>query len=415
MTDVTHSLLSTEDLQVAAYAISPSREGIDGSQGRFRAEAENLLGAGNDLEAIRAFLAEYDGSPATQRTYTKECERLLLWALLITKKPLSSLDRSDYRAYLDFVADPQPEAAWCGPPTRKRLEEGTLNPRWRPFVGPLAPASIAQCKIIIHNLLDFLVDADYLRANPLRLVRKRRGTMGEGRTESKHNRASQHAPEHYFDAVEWAAIWAALDRRPQRTHHQRLRYERLRFVLSAAYCLAARIGELASHTMGSFRKNADGSWRWNVIGKGGYEHWVPVNQDMLTALAHYRTVLGKSPLPLPDDNTPLFPNVTATRAITERRALDLFQVLFAEAAAQLANHDPQRAHHLRKGSPHWIRHTAITHIANTTQDLKLAQQIARHAKLETTALYLHVDDATRYQGIAALKLPVHLNNPLDPQ
>lgn len=37
------------------------------------------ISANNDLQATLSWLAEFDGSPQTQRSYRKESERLLLW------------------------------------------------------------------------------------------------------------------------------------------------------------------------------------------------------------------------------------------------------------------------------------------------------------------------------------------------
>jgi integrase/recombinase XerD len=85
-------------------------EDLDGRTGGNRAGPEVVcqLAAGNDLEAIQAWLAEFHDSPQTLRAYRKEAERLLLWALMELGKPLSSLTREDCVRYEAFLADPQP-------------------------------------------------------------------------------------------------------------------------------------------------------------------------------------------------------------------------------------------------------------------------------------------------------------------
>ncbi|MGQ3179798.1 MAG: hypothetical protein ACT6SC_19585, partial [Blastomonas fulva] len=70
---------------------------------------------------------------ATQRSYRKEAERLLLWATLERGKPLSSLTADDVGAYADFLVSPP--AAWCGPRHHQRW-----SPMWRPFEGALSPS-----------------------------------------------------------------------------------------------------------------------------------------------------------------------------------------------------------------------------------------------------------------------------------
>ncbi|HQC72886.1 MAG TPA: integrase, partial [Candidatus Competibacteraceae bacterium] len=89
---------------------------LDGHAGGNRAGPDVVcqLAAGNDLEAIQVWLAEFHDSPQTLRAYRKEAERLLLWALLERGKPLSSLTREDCLLYEAFLADPQPHARWCG-------------------------------------------------------------------------------------------------------------------------------------------------------------------------------------------------------------------------------------------------------------------------------------------------------------
>jgi hypothetical protein len=105
----------------AATAIRPYEKFVlpaelDGSAGRYRAPHEKcLFMAANDHEAIGAWLASKrpgDGAgemSSTQRSYRKEAERLLLWAILERKKALSSLSVEDATDYRGFLADP-PEA-----------------------------------------------------------------------------------------------------------------------------------------------------------------------------------------------------------------------------------------------------------------------------------------------------------------
>ena len=51
-----------------------------------KAIGEQLIDAKTDAEAIAAFLAEYQTSPETFRSYCKEIERLLLWCIILLIK-----------------------------------------------------------------------------------------------------------------------------------------------------------------------------------------------------------------------------------------------------------------------------------------------------------------------------------------
>ena len=89
---------------------------LSGESGTNRAPAfiTQQISATNDLQAVQSWLAEFDDSPQTQRSYRKEAERLLLWTLIEKQKPLSSLTRDDLRDYQHFLSDPQPQSRWCG-------------------------------------------------------------------------------------------------------------------------------------------------------------------------------------------------------------------------------------------------------------------------------------------------------------
>ena len=83
----------------------------------------------NDIEAIQSWLNKYVDTPNTWRSYRKEAERLLNWAILRRGKTLAALDRDDFREYTQFLKNPESE--WCAP-VRPRHDEG-----WRPFVGAI--------------------------------------------------------------------------------------------------------------------------------------------------------------------------------------------------------------------------------------------------------------------------------------
>jgi hypothetical protein len=68
---------------------------VDGPQVTFRApHATYTLDATNDYEAVQALLSLHE-TPATQRAYRKEAERLILWAIVEGERALSSLTTDD--------------------------------------------------------------------------------------------------------------------------------------------------------------------------------------------------------------------------------------------------------------------------------------------------------------------------------
>ena len=106
---------------------------------------ENIPAATNAREgylAVRGFLKSYAGNEATFNSYRTHVERLLLWSLLVAKKPLLELRRSDAEQFMEFCL--RPPEAWIGPVVKSRFlaspgAHGTegktfhVNPAWRPL------------------------------------------------------------------------------------------------------------------------------------------------------------------------------------------------------------------------------------------------------------------------------------------
>src|SRR3984893_3026327 len=81
----------------------------------------------------------------------------------------TSLTHEDLLLYRRFLADPQPAHRWVM--TARKVARA--DPHWRPFAGPLSPASERQAFVIVNTLFAWLVKARYLAGNPLDLARQR--------------------------------------------------------------------------------------------------------------------------------------------------------------------------------------------------------------------------------------------------
>jgi len=367
--------------------VLPAR--LDGRKGSNRAPTNTIkqIAADNDLEAVRCWLAEFHDSPHTLRNYRKEIERLLLWTYSEVQKPLSSLVRDDFSRFEAFLANPIPASRWCGP----RASRNDVS--WRPFEGPLSPASRRQALVIINSLFAYLVEAGYLGSNPISLIR-RRGRMAKRQSSTV---------ERFLEQDLWEHVVKYIDGMPRKTPRERARQERVRFLFSLLYLLGPRVSEVANHTMGSFFERR-GKWWWRVTGKGDKEASIPVNQEMLAALERYRTHLGLAPMPTPDEETPLLPNIRGTGPVTANMVYRIVKGVLAGAADGLQAKDSHKAKKLRRASTHWLRHTAVTHQADAGIELRYLNRSARHAKLETTAIYLHTDEDAWHEAMEEHKL-----------
>jgi len=169
--------------------------------------------------------------------------------------------------------------------------------------------------------------------------------------------------------------------------------ERLRIIFAFAYLLAPRISEMAAATMGDIYLR-EGRWWWQVVGKGAKLAQVPVPDDFMHHLARWRTTLGLSAEPLFQEETPLLRSLNGQRGIGENQLYRLIRKTFQDAALDLEreNGPPVQVAALRSATPHWLRHTAITHQAQAGISLRYLAESARHARRETTSRYLHNED-----------------------
>ncbi|CAD6547578.1 tyrosine-type recombinase/integrase [Paraburkholderia sabiae] len=390
-----------------SIAIPPALDGRTGANRATGARAQ--IAADNDLDAIRAWLARVADTPTTFECYRKEAERLLLWSLVELGKPLSSLTHEDCLRYQRFLTDPQPAATWvanAGAGGGRKHPRG--DPRWRPFHGPLSPASIRQATVILNVLFSWLVQAGYLAGNPLALSRRR-----APRAAARIIR--------YLEPGVWQHVKDFIASMPQDTARARAHYHRVRWLFTLLYLGGLRIAEVGGNTMGQFfvRRDADGAMRWwlTVRGKGDKERLVPATRELMAELSRYRQSLGMTALPSPGEQTPLLlpigktPDATAMsdrdthsgaphRPLTRAAVHSIVKTTFAGAAARLRECGPEtegRAALLESASAHWLRHSAGSHMADNKVDLRHVRDNFGHASLTTTSIYLHVDEDRRHK------------------
>ena len=359
------------------------------------------ISAGSDAEAVAQWLVEYRASPRTQRAYRREAERLLLW-LAEQGLGLGEVRRAHLDAFETFLADPRPRERWVGPPRPRHADD------WRPFRGPLSPASRRQSLVILQGLYAWLAEAGWVAHNPFRLMRDKRRRLD--------NRQAR--IERYLETPLWEWLWAWLGRPVEEgaSARQCFEWQRRRLVFGFAYLLAPRISEMSAARMGDFHRR-EGRWWWRVTGKGDKLAVIPVPPDMMALLGDWRESLGLAREPLPDDATPLLRALDGRRGIGDNRLYRLIREAFAEAATAMEAEQGEAgrpgAMRLRQATPHWLRHTALTHQAQAGVELRYLAATARHARLDTTARYLHAEDEAWHRQQARHGLIASI--PLDSQ
>ncbi|MEM5313142.1 site-specific integrase [Paraburkholderia sp. JHI869] len=359
---------------------------VDGSEGTFRApRATCTLDASNDYEAVKTWLALHE-SPATQRTYRKEAERLILWAIVERGRALSSLTTEDAIAYRAFLRHPSPRGRWVGP-VRART-----SPDWRPFNGSLSARSVAHALSILGALFRWLIEQRYVLANPFSGV-KVRGASGAQVLDTSHafSEGEWALARTIADGLEWSYGWSA----PAA--------QRLRFLLDFGYATGLRASELVGATLGHVETDARGDHWLRVTGKGKKLARVALPPLAWEALAHY---LAERDLPIvPVRWNPATPVIGSLEAdsdatISSARLWGVLRRFFLLAAKAIeADHAPL-AEKLRRASPHWMRHTHATHALGRGAELTTVRDNLRHASVSTTSIYLHSDEVKRARQIA---------------
>jgi len=354
---------------------------VDGSHGQFRAPRETcVLTADNDYEAVQAWLSLHE-SPATQRSYRKEAERLMLWAIVERGRPLSSLTTEDAIAYRSFLRRPTPRERWVGPACPRTSVE------WRPFADGLSTRSIAYALSVLGAMFRWLIQQRYVLANPFAGVKVR----GVGRT------TAVDAARAFTDG-EWALVRTIADGLEWSYGWEERAAQRLRFVLDFGYGCGLRASELVSARLGDIEMDRQSDHWIHLIGKGGRVGKVALPPRARAALDRYLVERG---LPVTrarwNPRTPLIGGLglDPDGGITAARLWNVVKRFFLTAADIIEADHSTLAAKLRKASPHWMRHTHATHALERGVELTAVRDNLRHASISTTSIYLHGDDEKR--------------------
>ena len=411
---------------------------LDGTRGLYRRpQAQCLLKAGNDYQAILAWLRSKHGLTPdqkahlkarrrqrdlgveqgldwlqalsnTQRAYRKESERFLLWAITHKGKALSSMSNEDCIEYREFLADPQPRSRWCGDRGRERW-----SPLWRPFEGPLSASAQRHAVTILKNLYGFLVDQNYLMGNPWSAV-------GVPRSAGPKVNAGRS-----FSLAQWAFIEAQLKMLQATSANQRLT-----FGLHLLYATGLRLSEVVAATIDDLQwveYPADASddqsmqgWMLRVIGKGQKEREVPLPIDVVGELAKYLRSRGLDPDPEDIGNQGAFllgkasdaaaraPGLNTGQRIDPHEGIaattfyDQIKAFFTGCADALQGQgDARGAERFTKASTHWMRHSHASHAIASGMPIEIAQQNLGHASLATTTVYVTTESRRRMKAVEA--------------
>ncbi|MNJ31302.1 site-specific tyrosine recombinase XerC [compost metagenome] len=379
---------------------------------------------------VRSFLKSYAGNQATFNSFRTHVERLLLWSLIVIRKPLLELRRSDAELFMEFCLKPPPD--WVGPVVksrfirrggRKRLEsdEYVVNPEWRPFSSTvakrerklseetltvlpprpyqMAQGSVAQVFAVCGSFFQHAMDEGMTEANPFRAIKqksiyKQRNTLDV---------AARSLTE-----LQWSFVIETAEQMA----NEDSTHERTLFIVATIFSMYLRVSDLVGRdnwqpTMGDLRRDTTGNWWFHVIGKGNKAAKIGVRDDYIdNYLTRYRRHRQLSPLPSPQESIPLIATIKGRGGLSDRHIRKLLQTVFDQALTRMQKEGwtEDEVDHLRSVSLHWLRHTAATFDA-PCRDMKDLQADLRHNSLSTTQnTYYNSIDEQRALSVKGLKI-----------
>ncbi len=402
-----HALVPLRQLDVAAIArerttdIRPLESfnlpaTFDGSGGENRFPGKCRIDAANDYEAIQAWLRVRATNPNTERTYRREAERLLLWAVLEKAVPLSSLsidDMADYRDWLAALGKTAPEQwrwsieqdRWIG---KRYIQRWSKD--WKPFDGPLSHRSQTQAFTVMKAMFEWMTKVRYLDSNPLEAVTKPKLVQGGDEIPDIELTRALTRPQmkYVFDYLHRLPVDA--------------RVARMRFVMAFAYATGLRLSELANaktgHLYSAPLKTRLGlRWMLKVLGKGSKVRTVPMPTGVMQALREYFQFRDAD---LEGDEFLVGRlNGKTTKALDSTVIYKMLRDFFKEVAWDMRdNGHGEDAAKLEQATTHWLRHTRGTHSAESMPQ-HMIQKLLGHASPVTTSIYTSAEADELYENI----------------
>lgn len=163
-------------------------------------------------------------------------------------------------------------------------------------------------------------------------------------------------------------------------------YERDFCIITLFLNCGMRLAELVSIDLGDFRDDTI-----RIIGKGGKERLVYLNDACKHALDHYSKV--RATLPNLVDRDALFVSKRTGKRLTARRVEQI--VARCLQSAGLSG---------RGFSPHKLRHTAATLMYQGGVDMLALKEILGHENVSTTQIYTHINQQQLRAAVQASPL-----------
>ena len=348
------------------------------------------IDAPHDIAAVFKWLQEYKSQKNTYMAYKREALRFLLWCTYEQGKALAELRKEEIESYFLFLQ--RPPKHWCVTQDEKET--------WKPFRGHLSESAFLTAVRILSSLFNYLVQAEYLRANPIKLIKKY-SKLSLPKAEQKYK-----VWERILEQDEWQVVQETLMNMSERNQEEQDNKWRTQFLFALLYFLGLRIHEVVNHTWGSIQSR-NNQWWFFVKGKGGKFGHVPINEQLLEIIKAYRQHLNKPPLPQKGELELLLVSKRTKRGLKITQAYSLVKAIGEKASLQFKD-KAEKQRKLQALSPHWLRHLAASHQDRLGIPLLMIQENLRHQSSQTTQLYVHQEDEERFKQMQKMQMEIKL-------
>lgn len=314
-------------------------------------------------------------SANTRRAYRREALRFLAWIQSVhgTGHRLGQVTSEDAIAYSQFLQAPSNVASSFWRPF------GFTGMPWRKS---LSDSSTAQALTTLSGLWEMLSRLTDSRGNTWIQQRTNPFYRLSSRVKESEESPTRRALSH----GEWSALLDTIGSIEDHAHAVRCRW-----IFMLAYYTFMRRTELASLTMGQFQPvGRSGQWKIALKGKGRKFQEKGAPTALMLELQAYRRANGLTDLPDKADPTPAILSMRGGPGVTGDAIYKIMGQVFKLAAAR----HPEFADTFDQASPHWIRHTGVTHALEANVPKRLVQAQAGHESPTTTDRYDTRDIAT---------------------
>lgn len=338
-----------------------------------------------DAKVCDRWLSRYYDSKKTYESYRKEVNRFLLWTVS-NEILLNKLTHEHLIAYLDTLKNPDDSLI-------SKSKRSISDIEWKPFSKPLSESSIQLAKRIVNLLLDWLVAADYIRKNPMALIKKRAKSKGNLKL------------ERFLTDDQMSFILSHIGSREERNGRDHELKARDRWIVCALYYSMLRISEFSNAMNTDVRVDTvEGKKQYwlRVIGKGGRIDEIPMPDKMMDEYQRYLLSVNLKP-------TGEYPLIMRSGSHDKSQKMTrsgvhlAFKKILTGAANKMElDGMPFDARTLRSASAHWIRHTAGSSLARNGANIVDVRDSMRHSDISTTSIYMHGDKMKLHNVINAI-------------